>query len=40
MAVIGIFGYALLLAAAIAPGDPGRIGGFLTALVASDSAPI
>jgi uncharacterized membrane protein len=33
VAVIGIFGYALLLAAAIAPGDPGRIGGFLTALV-------
>jgi uncharacterized membrane protein len=33
VAVIGIFGYALLLGAAIAPGDPGRFGGFLTALV-------
>jgi uncharacterized membrane protein len=33
VAVIGIFGYALLLVAAIAPGDPGRFGGFLTALV-------
>jgi uncharacterized membrane protein len=33
VAVIGIFGYALLLGAAIAPGDLGRFGGFLTALV-------
>ena len=33
VAVIGIFGYVLLLAAAIAPGDAGRFAGFLTALV-------
>jgi uncharacterized membrane protein len=33
VAAIGIFGYALLLAAAILPGDPGRVGGFLFALV-------
>jgi uncharacterized membrane protein len=33
VAAIGIFGYALLLAAAITPGDVGRFGGFLTALV-------
>ena len=33
VAAIGIFGYALLLAAAILPGDPGRFGGFLFALV-------
>src|SRR3954447_4777835 len=33
VAVIGIFGYVLLLAAAVAPGDPGRFGGFLTALI-------
>ena len=33
VAVIGIIGYVLLLAAAIAPGDVGRFGGFLTALV-------
>jgi uncharacterized membrane protein len=33
VAVIGIFGYALLLAAALVPGDGGRFGGFLTALV-------
>jgi uncharacterized membrane protein len=33
VAVIGIVGYVLLLAAAIAPGDPGRFGGFLTALI-------
>jgi uncharacterized membrane protein len=33
VAAIGIFGYALLLAAAIVPGDPGRFGGFLTALI-------
>ena len=33
VAVIGIIGYGLLLAAAIAPGDPGRFGGFLTALI-------
>jgi uncharacterized membrane protein len=33
VAVIGIVGYALLLVAALVPGDPGRFGGFLTALV-------
>jgi uncharacterized membrane protein len=33
VAVIGIFGYALLLIAALLPGDPGRFGGFLTALI-------
>jgi uncharacterized membrane protein len=33
VAVIGIAGYILLLAAAIVPGDLGRFGGFLTALV-------
>jgi uncharacterized membrane protein len=33
VAVIGIAGYVLLLAAAIVPGDLGRFGGFLTALV-------
>jgi uncharacterized membrane protein len=33
VAVIGIFGYALLLAAAMIPGDAGRFDGFLTALV-------
>jgi uncharacterized membrane protein len=33
VAVIGIFGYALLLAGALVPGDAGRFGGFLTALV-------
>jgi uncharacterized membrane protein len=33
VAVIGIFGYVLLLAAAIVPGDAGRFTGFLTALV-------
>jgi uncharacterized membrane protein len=33
VAVLGIFGYVVLLAAAIAPGDPGRFGGFLAALV-------
>jgi len=33
VAVIGVFGYALLFGAAIGPGDPGRFGGFLTALV-------
>jgi uncharacterized membrane protein len=33
VAVIGIFGYALLLAAALLPGDAARFGGFLTALV-------
>ena len=31
--VIGIAGYVILLAAALAPGDPGRFGGFLAALV-------
>jgi uncharacterized membrane protein len=33
VAVIGIFGYVLLLGAAILPGDLGRFGGFLTALI-------
>jgi uncharacterized membrane protein len=33
VAVIGIFGYVLVLAAAIVPGDLGRFGGFLTALI-------
>jgi uncharacterized membrane protein len=33
VAVIGIVGYVLLLVAAVAPGDPGRFGGFLTALI-------
>ena len=33
VAVFGIFGYVVLLAAAIVPGDAGRFGGFLTALV-------
>ncbi|MFL5908024.1 MAG: vitamin K epoxide reductase family protein [Solirubrobacterales bacterium] len=33
VAVIGIFGYVLLLAAAIAPGDLGRFAGLLTALI-------
>jgi uncharacterized membrane protein len=33
VAVIGILGYVLLLGAALVPGDPGRFGGFLTALV-------
>jgi uncharacterized membrane protein len=33
VAVFGIFGYLVLLAAAIVPGDPGRFGGFLAALV-------
>jgi uncharacterized membrane protein len=33
VAVIGIAGYALLLATAVLPGDAGRFGGFLTALV-------
>jgi uncharacterized membrane protein len=33
VAVIGIVGYVILLAAAIAPGDAGRFGGFLAALV-------
>jgi uncharacterized membrane protein len=33
VAVIGIFGYILLLAAAVLPGDVARFGGFLTALV-------
>jgi uncharacterized membrane protein len=33
VAVIGIFGYVLLLGAAAVPGDLGRFGGFLTALV-------
>ena len=31
--MFGIFGYALLLIAALVPGDAGRFGGFLTALV-------
>jgi uncharacterized membrane protein len=33
VAVFGIFGYILLLAAALVPGDAGRFGGFLTALI-------
>jgi uncharacterized membrane protein len=33
VATLGIFGYVLLLAAALIPGDIGRFGGFLTALV-------
>src|SRR3954449_2554731 len=33
VAVIGILGYVALLGAALAPGDPGRFGGFLAALV-------
>lgn len=33
VAVFGIFGYVLLLAAALTPGDVGRFGGFLTALI-------
>jgi uncharacterized membrane protein len=33
VAVIGIVGYVLVLVAAIVPGDPGRFGGFLTALI-------
>jgi uncharacterized membrane protein len=33
VAVIGIAGYVLLLIAALVPGDLGRFGGFLTALV-------
>lgn len=33
VAVIGILGYALLLIAALVPGDVGRFGGFLCALV-------
>ncbi|HEY6772211.1 MAG TPA: vitamin K epoxide reductase family protein [Solirubrobacterales bacterium] len=33
VAVIGIFGYVLLLVAALVPGDAGRFGGFLGALI-------
>jgi len=33
VAVIGIVGYVILLGAALVPGDPGRFGGFLAALV-------
>ena len=33
VAVIGIVGYVVLFAAALVPGDPGRFGGFLTALI-------
>jgi uncharacterized membrane protein len=33
VAAIGIFGYVLLLLAAILPGDLGRFGGFLAALI-------
>jgi uncharacterized membrane protein len=33
VAVLGIAGYVLLLVAALIPGDPGRFGGFLGALV-------
>ena len=33
VAVIGIFGYVLLLVSAVVPGDYGRFAGFLTALI-------
>jgi uncharacterized membrane protein len=33
VAAIGIFGYVLLLLAALVPGDVGRFGGFLAALI-------
>jgi uncharacterized membrane protein len=33
VAVFGIFGYVVLFAAALVPGDTGRFGGFLAALV-------
>src|SRR3954469_18177206 len=33
VAVFGIFGYVLLFAAALVPGDAGRFGGFLAALI-------
>ena len=33
VAVIGILGYVVLLIAALLPGDPGRFGGFLGALI-------
>ena len=33
VAVIGILGYVVLLLAALVPGDPGRFGGFLAALI-------
>jgi uncharacterized membrane protein len=33
VAVMGIVGYVVLLAAALAPGDPGRFGGFFAALI-------
>ena len=33
VAAIGIFGYVLLFGAALVPGDPGRFGGFLGALI-------
>jgi uncharacterized membrane protein len=33
VAVIGIAGYVVLLAAALAPGDPGRFAGFFAALI-------
>jgi uncharacterized membrane protein len=33
IAVFGIFGYVLLLASALVPGDAGRFGGLLTALI-------
>jgi uncharacterized membrane protein len=33
VAVLGILGYVLLLVAALLPGDPGRFGGFLGALI-------
>jgi uncharacterized membrane protein len=33
VAAIGIFGYVVLLVAALVPGDVGRFGGFLTALI-------
>jgi uncharacterized membrane protein len=33
VAVFGVVGYALLLAAALAPGDPGRFGGLVGSLI-------
>ena len=33
VSVFGIVGYVLLLAAALTPGDPGRFGGFMGALI-------
>jgi uncharacterized membrane protein len=33
VAVLGIVGYVLILAAALTPGDPGRFGGFMGSLI-------